>query len=99
MIMTLDEVKSMPPLSKKEMDTIDRAKPTPTEDCPEMSEKELGQFHPWYSRQKKSISINIDVEAIEYFKGLSSDTGVPYQTLINMYLVQCKEERKRPVFV
>ena len=98
MIMTSDELKAMPPLSKEEKAIIDRAVPTPDEECPEMSKKELKQFQPWYSGQKKVISINIDVGVIEYFKALSSETGVPYQTLINMYLIQCKEERKRPIF-
>ena len=95
MTMTLDELKAMQPLTDEEKDIINKAKPTPTEDCPEMTKKELEQFQPWYSGQKKIISINIDVGVIEYFKSLSAETGVPYQTLINMYLIQCKEERKR----
>ena len=49
-------------------------------------------------RKRKAITINLDSGAIEYFKELSKDTGVPYQTLINMYLVQCAKEKKRPVF-
>ena len=58
-----------------------------------MTEDELRQFHPWYSKSKKTITINLDNRAIVYFKGLSEETGVPYQTLINLYLVQCAEER------
>ena len=86
-------------MTKEEKEIINKANPTPTDDCPEMTRKELDQFHPVRSGQKKIISINIDVGVIDYFKSLSAETGVPYQTLINMYLLQCKEEQKKPVFV
>ena len=52
--------------------------------------------NPYSNRLKKQITINIDADAIDYFKGLSSDTGVPYQTLINMYLVDCVRNNRRP---
>ena len=35
---------------------------------------------------KRQISIKIDQTVIIYFKNLSADSGIPYQTLINMYL-------------
>ena len=53
--------------------------------------------NPYSNRLKKQITINIDADAIDYFKGLSSDTGVPYQTLINMYLVDCVRNNRRPM--
>ncbi len=49
-------------------------------------------------RKRKPVTINLDSGVIAYFKELSEETGVPYQTLINMYLVQCANEKKRPVF-
>ena len=39
--------------------------------------------------EKKQITINIDVTAIEYFKEQAASYGLPYQTLINLYLVDC----------
>lgn len=48
--------------------------------------------------KKKTITINLDTGAVTYFKELAEETGVPYQNLINLYLVQCANERKRPVF-
>ena len=45
-------------------------------------------------RLKKQITINIDVEAIAYFKAQSEATGIPYQTLINLYLVDCAETHR-----
>ena len=47
---------------------------------------------------KKQISINVDGKVIAYFKELAAETGVAYQSLINMFLVQCVNEKKRPVF-
>ena len=35
---------------------------------------------------KKSISIKIDFDTIEYFKKKSKEVGLPYQKLINIYL-------------
>ena len=53
--------------------------------------------NPYSNRLKKQVTINIDADAIDYFKSLSSDTGVPYQTLINMYLVDCVRNNRRPM--
>lgn len=49
-------------------------------------------------KTKKPVTINLDGSVISYFKELASETGVAYQVLINMYLVQCAKEKKRPVF-
>ena len=96
--MTLDDFDSMPPLTEEELNIIDKAQPTPSDDRPAMTKEDLKEFRPWYASQK-TISVNIDVSAVEYFRVLSSECGVPYQSLINMYLLQCKEEKKKPVFV
>ena len=36
--------------------------------------------------------MNLDVEVLDYFKREAARTGIPYQTLINMYLTQCVEQ-------
>ena len=47
-----------------------------------------------YVKAKKTITINIDEATIEYFKLQSAKCGIPYQTLINLYLADCvKNER------
>ena len=97
--MTQDELKNLPPLSEEEIQIIRNARPTPTEDCPAMTAEELKEFRPWYARKKKTITINLDVAALDYFKALASETGVSYQNLINMYLLQCANEKKRVAFV
>jgi uncharacterized protein (DUF4415 family) len=43
-----------------------------------------------YSRLlKRQVTIRLDEETVEYFKALAKDAGVPYQTLINLYLRDC----------
>lgn len=49
-----------------------------------------------YSKQlKKQITINLNGEVIEYFKSMSEEMGIPYQTLINLYLLDCAEKKKK----
>lgn len=50
------------------------------------------------SRIKKQITIRLDTETIDYFKGLSEDTDIPYQTLINLYLQDCVRKKKKLVW-
>ena len=45
--------------------------------------------NPYAKKLKKQITINIDSDTIEYFKKQSVKTGIPYQTLINLYLSDC----------
>jgi uncharacterized protein (DUF4415 family) len=50
-----------------------------------------------YSRSlKKQITIRIETETIEYFKGLAEESGISYQNLINMYLRECVHTHKKP---
>lgn len=45
--------------------------------------------NPYVKELKKPITINLDESIISYFKKESDTVGVPYQTLINMYLRDC----------
>ncbi len=45
--------------------------------------------NPYAERLKKKVTIRLDEATIEYFKGLAEETGIPYQTLINLYLRDC----------
>lgn len=50
-----------------------------------------------YSRMLKSqITIRIDRDTIDYFKQIAMESGISYQNLINMYLRECVETRKKP---
>jgi predicted DNA binding CopG/RHH family protein len=45
--------------------------------------------NPYTGRLKKQVTMRLDVDTITYFKALSKRDGIPYQTLINMYLADC----------
>lgn len=51
--------------------------------------------NPYAKKIKKQITINIDEDTINYFKAESASTGVPYQTLINLYLNECASNKKK----
>ena len=48
-----------------------------------------------YASKKKAVGINLSHEVIEYFKKLSIESGVPYQTLIDLYLLDCVKNKKK----
>lgn len=50
--------------------------------------------NPYVKKQKKQITINIDVDTIDYFKKQSDKTGIAYQVLINMYLSDCVAKKR-----
>ena len=50
--------------------------------------------NPYADRLKRQISININNETIEYFKAEAESTGIPYQTLINLYLTDCAKNKR-----
>lgn len=54
-----------------------------------------GQKNPYISHLKKQVTIRIDKDTIIYFKHLSEDNGIPYQTLINLYLRECAQKHKK----
>ena len=52
--------------------------------------------NPYADRVKRQITINLDVETVDYFKALAADSGIPYQTLINLYLTDCARNKRQP---
>lgn len=58
--------------------------------------KELNpRKNPYTNRLKKQVTMYIDNDAIEYFKKESQKTGLPYQTLINLYLSDCASKKRK----
>ena len=51
--------------------------------------------NPYASLLKKQITIRLDEEAIDYFKGISETVGIPYQSLINLYLRDCAASHRK----
>lgn len=52
--------------------------------------------NPYAQALKTQITIRLDKPTIDYFKELSKQTGIPYQSLINLYLRECAETHKKP---
>lgn len=52
--------------------------------------------NPYASQLKKQITIRLDQESIDYFKAVSEEVGIPYQSLINLYLRDCVATRRKP---
>ena len=51
--------------------------------------------NPYARRLKRQVTIRLEHDTISYFKELSKENGIPYQTLINMYLRDCASSRRR----
>ena len=50
--------------------------------------------NPYASKLKKSVTIRLGEDVIEYFKAMAEDTGIPYQSLINLYLRDCVAQHR-----
>lgn len=50
---------------------------------------------PYAAQLKRQITINIDGSTIDYFKAQSEAVGIPYQTLINLYLRDCAASKRQ----
>ena len=50
--------------------------------------------NPYAKRLKRQITININGETIDYFKEMAQKKGIPYQTLIDLYLTDCVRNKR-----
>ena len=50
--------------------------------------------NPYTKLIKKQITINISEEVLDYFKEMSEKTSIPYQTLMNFYLLDCVKNKR-----
>ncbi len=48
-----------------------------------------------YASKKKAVGINLSSDVIDYFKDLSENCGLPYQTLIDLYLRDCVKSKRK----
>ena len=51
--------------------------------------------NPYPKRKKKLVGINLSPEVIDYFKKLADETELPYQKLIDLYLLECVKTKKK----
>jgi uncharacterized protein (DUF4415 family) len=51
--------------------------------------------NPYVRRPKKQLTIRLDEDTIDWFRGLAEESGIPYQSLINLYLRDCAATKKK----
>lgn len=57
--------------------------------------KMKGHKNPYARMLKKQINIRMGVDILEYFKSMANKTGIPYQSLINLYLRDCVQSHRK----
>ena len=53
------------------------------------------RLNPYTDKLKKSVTLRLSEDVISYFKKMADETGMPYQSLINLYLRDCVSQRRR----
>jgi uncharacterized protein (DUF4415 family) len=51
--------------------------------------KMKGRKNPYAKHLKQPVTMRLDRDTVAYFKAMAEETGIPYQTLINLYLRDC----------
>jgi len=51
--------------------------------------------NPFASKLKKSVTIRLSEDVIGYFKQMAKEAGIPYQSLINLYLRDCATQHRK----
>ena len=57
--------------------------------------KMKGKKNPYVKYLKQPVTMRLDRDSVEYFKSLSEESGIPYQTLINLYLRDCATSERK----
>jgi uncharacterized protein (DUF4415 family) len=58
-----------------------------------------GVKNPYIRQPKTAVTIRLDKATVDYFKALSEQVNMPYQTLINLYLTDCAAKKIKPSIV
>jgi len=51
--------------------------------------------NPYAAKLKKPVTIRLSEEVLSYFKQMAEESGVPYQSLINLYLRDCVIQQRK----
>lgn len=51
--------------------------------------------NPYAKQLKRPITLDLDSSTIDFFKSKANDSGIPYQTLMNLYLTDCASQNKQ----
>ena len=57
--------------------------------------KMKGKKNPYIKYLKQPVTMRLDKDSVDYFKSLSEESGIPYQTLINLYLRDCAANERK----
>ena len=57
--------------------------------------KMKGKKNPYLKYLKQPVTMRLDKDSVDYFKSLAEESGIPYQTLINLYLRDCAANEKK----
>ena len=52
--------------------------------------------NPYAKQLKRQVTIRLDTAAVDYFKEMAAELGMPYQNLINLFLRDCAANKRRP---
>jgi uncharacterized protein (DUF4415 family) len=52
--------------------------------------------NPYAAKLKRQVTIRMSDDIVAYFKEMAEETGIPYQSLINLYLRDCVVNDRRP---
>jgi uncharacterized protein (DUF4415 family) len=58
-------------------------------------DKMKGRKNPYVKHLKQPVTMRLDRDVVAYFKSMAEETGIPYQTLINLYLRDCTAHRRK----
>ena len=76
-----------------------RTKPSITEVNDMKAEYDLSKMksrrNPYASKLKKSVTMRLSEDVVQYFKSMATEAGVPYQSLINLYLRDCLAQNRK----
>lgn len=51
--------------------------------------------NPYASKLKKPVTMRLSADVVDYFKRMAEEAGVPYQSLINLYLRDCLAQNRK----
>ncbi len=54
-----------------------------------------GKRNPYTKYLKQPVTMRLDKDSVDYFKSLAEESGIPYQTLINLYLRDCAANERK----
>ena len=51
--------------------------------------------NPYAKELKKQVTMRLEEDVIDYFKKMAEGVGIPYQSLINLYLRDCVSSHRK----